>query len=92
MVPPPGVFKINCDAAVDETKKLMGVSIIVWDHKGQVLATICSSKPYITNPTIVEAHAAWKVEKFGTDLGLQNIIIEGDALKIVQNLQKDDPS
>lgn len=30
----------------------------------------------------VEALAAWKVVEFSIDLGFQNVIIEGDALKI----------
>lgn len=49
MVPLCGVFKINWDTSIDKTKK-MSVSIIVRDHERKVMATMCSSKPYIKDP------------------------------------------
>lgn len=47
-----------------------------------------SSKSYIFNPTVIEAFVAWKVVEFSRDLELQHVIMEGDALKIVQDLRK----
>jgi hypothetical protein len=56
------------------------------------MATLCSPKMYITDPTVMEASATWNVMLFGRDLGLCNIIREGDALEIVHALWKDDKS
>lgn len=65
----------------------MGVEVIFRDHEGNVLANMCSSKPYIFDPIVVEAYAAWKVVEFSIDLGILNIILEGDVLEIVNALR-----
>lgn len=49
-----------------------------------------TSRRYITNPTMVEAYTAWNVVLFGIDLGLHYIILEGDALEVVQAFKKED--
>lgn len=41
MVPLCGVFKINWDAPIDTTRKMMSVDIIVKDHERQVMAAMC---------------------------------------------------
>jgi hypothetical protein len=43
----------------------MGVGIIDRDHEVNVLATMCSTKPFIVDPTIVEGYGAWKTPEFG---------------------------
>ncbi len=48
-----------------------------------------SSKSYIFNSTVVEAFVAWEVVEFSRDLELQHVIVEGDALEIVQDLLKE---
>lgn len=65
-VPSCGVYKIKWDAA--KTRKLMSVGVIVRDCEGKVLATLCSSKIYITNPIVAGAFVAWKAMFFGRDL------------------------
>ena len=44
--------------------------------------------PFIFNPTVAEAVAAWKAVVFCCEFG-PTLIIEGDALKIVNALQQD---
>jgi hypothetical protein len=55
---PIGAFKINWDAALNQTKKLMGVGITVRDYKGKVIVTMCSSMSFISDPTMAEAYVA----------------------------------
>lgn len=81
--PPRGVYKINYDANIDKTRKLMGVGAISRDSEGKVLETLFSPKIYIIDPTMAQAFVAWKALLFGRDLGLRNVILEGDALDIV---------
>ncbi|GLT54215.1 hypothetical protein SLA2020_274320 [Shorea laevis] len=90
MAPPCGVIKINLDASIDKARKLMGVGIIARDSMRQVMATMCSFKPYVLNPTVAEAYTALKAAEFGKDFRFQNIILKGVALKIVQALQKEE--
>jgi hypothetical protein len=58
MGPPCGVIEVNQDAAIDKSRKMISVGVIVRDHEGNVLATMCSPKPYIIDQTIEETYAA----------------------------------
>jgi hypothetical protein len=50
------------------------------------LASMCMSILYIIDPaTMAEIYAAWNAVFFGRDLGIRNVIMEGDALKIVHS-------
>ncbi len=46
-------------------------------------------KDYITNPDIAKATAAWRAALFCKELGYQRVELEGDALQVVQALQKE---
>jgi hypothetical protein len=77
---------------IDKTKKKMSVGIIVRYRDGKVMAAMCSSKPYITDLTGAEVFEAWKAVDFEIDLGIQNLIIEVNVLKILKALQNDEQS
>jgi hypothetical protein len=70
----------------------MEVGVIIKNSEGAVLASLCTTVPFISNPTIVEAIAAWKAANLCYDLGFQRVIMEGDALVVVQALQQNAPS
>lgn len=82
MIAPCGVIKVNWNAAIDKSREMMGVGVTIRDHDGNVLATMCSSKPYIVNPTATEASATWKSIELNRDLGILNIMLEGDVMEI----------
>lgn len=82
-----GVYKINQDATIDKAKKLIGVGVIVRDGEGKVLTALHSSQMYLTNPTIAKNYATSKVVQFRKDLSLQKILLEGDALTLLQAFQ-----
>jgi hypothetical protein len=48
--------------------------------------------PFITDPSIAEAVATWKATVFCCDQGFQSVILEGDALEIVQAFRQEGPS
>jgi hypothetical protein len=73
------VLKVNWDVTIDKPKKMMSVWVIVRDKEGNVLASMCFLKQFIVNPTVVKAYAAWKAVEFSRDLGMLNIILEGDG-------------
>jgi hypothetical protein len=62
--------------------------VIVIDHEGQMLASMCSSKSYIIKPTIT----TWKVVEFGRNLGIHNIILEDNAMEVVHVFRKENQS
>jgi ribonuclease HI len=88
--PPPGVIKVNWDAAVDGKQKRIGLGAIARDHEDGVLAMMSESMDYIQDPATVEALAARRAVEFSHSLGISKINLEGDALQIVQALQSSD--
>ena len=52
-----GYVKINWDAALDKKRKLMGVGVVVRDCTGGVIASQCSTRPYINDPAVAEVMA-----------------------------------
>jgi hypothetical protein len=56
--PPVGFVKLNWDAAVDRSKKMVGLGIIARDSRGIVVASMCSFHPYVSDSTVAEAMGA----------------------------------
>lgn len=69
----------------------MGVGVIIRDAVGTVVAAMCSTVPYITDPAVAEATALWKAVTLCLELNIQRLHLEGDAKEIVQALQKRGP-
>lgn len=53
--PPEMVVKLNWDVAFDIPNKKMGVGVIVKNDAGLVLVSMCTTVPFISNPTTVVA-------------------------------------
>jgi ribonuclease HI len=90
--PPPGLYKVNWDAAIDSLNKRMGMGIIVRDCAGQVIAAKSQTVFFLQDPVIAEAQAALCAVEFSRDLGLQSIILEGDSLQVVNALKDPRPN
>lgn len=82
--PRTGYVKINWDATFDQKKKLMGVGVVVRDYTWGVLASQCSTRPYINDSTVAEALAFWTTANLRHQLGFVAAILEGDSLEVVQ--------
>ena len=78
-----GFHKLNWNASLDGEHKLMGIGIVVRDHEGSVLAAMCSTKDYITDPGNAKALAAWHVVELSMRLGLVRVMLEGNALRVI---------
>jgi hypothetical protein len=88
--PPQGSFKLNWDAALDRKHKLIGVRIVARDSEGKVLMARCSYQRYISDSSMAEAYGAKLCAEFGLFLGLQSVVLEGDALEVVKALSRVD--
>lgn len=40
------------NAVVDKNQKMMGVGIIVRNYEGKMLASMCATKPYNSDPSV----------------------------------------
>ncbi|XP_042966548.1 uncharacterized protein LOC122300136 [Carya illinoinensis] len=84
--PPNNFYKINWDAAVDHKKCRVGVGVIVRNWEGQVMGTMRTNNSLFPDPHLAEAYGALQAVSLGTELGLRKIILEGDALNVVKEI------
>jgi hypothetical protein len=61
----------------------MGMRIIARDSMGRVAALMCSTLPYIRDPTVAEVIGAKRAVEFGRERGFLSIELEGDAREVV---------
>jgi hypothetical protein len=66
--------------------------VVARDARGSVVVAMCKTIPSIMDPTTAEAMAAWHAVDFSCVQGFQRLILEGDALAIVQSLRQQEPS
>jgi hypothetical protein len=74
---------------VDKNSRKMGVGIIFKDSIGEVLVTLLASKEYIIEHDIAEAMAALRAVRLCCELGFYKVVLEVDALQVVQALSKE---
>ena len=85
---PPAVFmKINFDGAVFDDANMSGVGVVIRDSYGEVLASCSEKISQAYEAEVIEALAAQKALSFAQELGFQNVILEGDALGLIQALK-----
>jgi ribonuclease HI len=80
-------YKVNWDAALNSANRRMGVGIIVRDHLGMVIAARSQTLEFLPEPVVAEAIAALHAAEFSRDLGLPTIVLEGDSLQVVKEVQ-----
>jgi hypothetical protein len=85
--PPVGFVKLNWDAAVDRSKKMVGLGIIAHDSSGIVVVSMCSFHLYVSDSFVAKAMGARQGVEFGRFLCLQSVMLEGDSLEVVLSLQ-----
>jgi hypothetical protein len=88
--PSEGKYKVNWDAAIDTVNKRLGIGLIVRNHNGLVIAARSQTKMGCLEPVAVEELAAFQAIEFSIELGLQDIILEEDALQVVNALNFSD--
>jgi ribonuclease HI len=81
--PPAGMFKINCDVGFNPKLQCMGVGVIVRDEHGRVHAAQSKTLTSYQEPVVGEALAALQAVELSRDLGLQDILLEGDSLQVL---------
>jgi ribonuclease HI len=86
--PPRGVYKANWDYAVSAKNKCMGVGVIIRDGDGQISAAKSASICANFDPAAGEALAALHAAEFCRDLGIPEVILEGDSLMVTRALEE----
>jgi hypothetical protein len=85
--PPQGVYKANWDFAVSSENQCIGVRVII--HYGNGLVSVAKIVTIFAmfDPIAGEALAALHVAEFCCDLGIFEVILEGDSLTVTRAIK-----
>lgn len=89
--PPEGTIKVNFDAAINKNTGFTGLGLTARDHKGYLLGAKCLTKPFLTDAHTAELMAASYAVNFCLEVGLFNVIFEGDALNVIREVNSNPP-
>jgi hypothetical protein len=81
--PNSGWKKANWDVSINKDQGNVGVGVIIRDEKGGIVAAMSGTRQGLLEPTTGEAFGALQAAHFIMELGLHNIILEGDTKQIV---------
>jgi ribonuclease HI/exonuclease III len=82
--PPNGIFKVNWDAALLKDHSGIGIGAIIRDEFGSVIAALSRTVNARMDPVTAEATAALHAVELCRDVGVQDLILEGDSLTVVK--------
>lgn len=77
------MIKINWDAVVDNKKGRVGLGVVACDGNRRCLAARSMTHKMVLEQVMAEALVVIHALIMGTDLGLNAIIFEGDALQVI---------
>ncbi|XP_050278447.1 uncharacterized protein LOC126720005 [Quercus robur] len=88
--PPQSPFcKINFDDAVFQDQKMAGIGVVIRNPNGHVIGALSDRIFLPATVDEVEALACRKAISFALDLGVENVVLEGDSKTIIQALNSD---
>jgi hypothetical protein len=67
----------------------VGVGVILRNHVRAVVASLYTVKPAMLDPASAEAIAAWHATELSSRMEVRKIIIEGDAMEVVQAFRRE---
>jgi ribonuclease HI len=70
----------------------MGIGVITRDEKGHVVVALSQPVEAIHDPITAEAMAARRAVEFCIEVGVHDVIFEGDSLLVVKAVQDSQPS
>ncbi|XP_050251532.1 uncharacterized protein LOC126698394 [Quercus robur] len=85
-LPPKGTYKVNTDAAVFNNWGCCGFGVVIRNDKGELMGALCKKVEFPLGPIEAEAKATEASIYLAWDLGLKDIIVEGDSQQVIQAL------
>ena len=82
--PPPAWYKTNVDGVVFTERGQCGIGVVVWNDKGQIMGALSQKLLYPLGALAAKAKVTEIDIFFSWELGLREIILEGDS-QIVMN-------
>ena len=88
-VPPQGqTFKANVDGAVFVELKAVGIGVVIRDMEGKVKAALCKKINALLGLVEAEAKAFEMGIQLTKDMGIRDVLIEGDSLIVQRALNE----
>ena len=81
--PPASRFKLNFDAAIFAYLGCSGVGVIIRNEKGEVMGAMIAKGRGVTDSMEAEALACRRVLEFAVDIGITELVIEGDCAQVI---------
>ena len=76
-------FKVNFDAAIFKSCNQAGLGVIIRDWRGKAIEALSTSVPAAQTVVELEALACRPAVLFAVELGLQDVVFEGDSLQVI---------
>ena len=89
--PDPGLYKVNFDGATFADDSCSGLGVIVQDGAGLVIAAMATRVPQLLQAIEVEALAASKALEFAQEMGLAEVVLDGDSSLLMAALNSKKP-
>lgn len=88
--PPEGIVKVNFDGALAPGRRKAGIGVVSRDHKGELMMTMSKEVKDVVDSEIIETVAAKEAIDLALMSGFHSIILEGDALSVINAINSKD--
>ena len=79
-------YKANFDAAVFKASSSVGIGMIIRDNRGEAIGAFSIPTPLSTSIAAMEALACRRAVIFAKEIGLRQVLFEGDSAMVIQAL------
>ena len=83
-------YEANFDAAVFKASSSAGIGVIIRDNKGDAIGALSVPTPLSTSVAAMEALACRRAVLFAKEIGLRQVLFEGDSAMVIQALIQGD--
>jgi hypothetical protein len=90
--PPSRLIKVNWNASVNIKKKYIGIGIVARDNNDNFLGARAVTKMVVAKPKVAEAMAAPEAILFSKESGFFEVILEGEAMQVVNEVNSAAPT
>ena len=89
--PDPSLYKVNFDGATFADDSYSGLGVIVRDGVGLVITAMATRVPQLLQAIELEALVANKALEFAQEMGLAEVVLEGDSSLVMAALNSKKP-
>ena len=89
--PDPSSYKINFNGATFAGEKCSDLGVMVRDKEGLVIVAMATHVPQLLQAIEIEALAANKALEFAQEMGLSDVVLEGDSSLVMVALNSKNP-